>query len=74
MVTLEQALETISQLPPEQQEMLIEIIKNRLIETRRQEIAQDAKVAIAAFHQGQLSHQSVAEVITELRTILSESE
>ncbi|MEH2254527.1 hypothetical protein [Nostoc sp.] len=74
MVTLEQALDTISQLPPEQQEMLIEIIKNRLIETRRQEIAQDAKVAIAAFHQGQLSHQSVAEVITELRTVLSESE
>ncbi|MEH2241260.1 hypothetical protein [Nostoc sp.] len=74
MVTLEQALDTISQLPPEQQEMLIEIIKNRLIETRRQEIAQDAKLAIAAFHQGQLSHQSVAEVITELRTILSESE
>lgn len=74
MVTLEQALDTISQLPPEQQEMLIEIIKNRLIETRRQEIAQDAKVAIAAFHEGQLSHLSVAEVIRELRTILPESE
>lgn len=74
MTTLEQALDTVSKLPLEQQEMLLEIIKNRISETRRQEIAQDSKEAIAAFHQGQLSPKSVAEVITELRTTLLENE
>ncbi|OLT59509.1 hypothetical protein [Moorena bouillonii] len=40
--SLEEALNTVSQLPPEQQAMLVEIIQNRLIESRRQEIAEDA--------------------------------
>ncbi|MBE9168735.1 hypothetical protein IQ238_14875 [Pleurocapsales cyanobacterium LEGE 06147] len=59
MTTLEQALYTVSQLPPDRQEMLIEIIQNRLVETRRQEIAKDAKESIAAFHQGKLKSQSL---------------
>ena len=74
MITLEQALNTVSQLPLEQQQMLLEIIKNRLIETRRQEIAQEAKEAIAAFHQGKLLPKSVTEVIADLRTTLLENE
>lgn len=50
MITLEEAIITVNQLPFEQREMLLEIIKNQMIETRRAEIAQDAKEAIAAFN------------------------
>ena len=50
MVTLSQVLETAMQLPVEQQEMLIEILHNRHIEQRREEIAEDARRSIQAFH------------------------
>ena len=54
MVTLEEAILTVNQLSIEQREMLLEIVKNQMIEARREEIAQDAKEAIAAFHRGEL--------------------
>lgn len=47
MVTLEEAILTVNQLSIEQREMLLEIVKNQMIESRREEIAQDAKEAIA---------------------------
>ena len=72
MTTLEQALNTVNQLPLEQQEMLIEIVNNRLIETRRKEIAQNAKESIEAFHQGTISPQPVEQVIAELRQTLDD--
>jgi hypothetical protein len=52
--------------------MLLEIMGNRLIESRRKEIAQDAQEAIAAFHQGQLTPKAATEVIAELRESLHE--
>lgn len=70
MTTLEQALNTVSQLPIEQQEMLIQIMQNRLIENRRQEIADDAKQAISSFHRGELKPQTADEVIAELQKSL----
>ena len=72
MTTLEQALNTVSQLPIEQQEMLIEIIQNRLIENRRQEIAEDAEKAILSFHKGELKPQTADEVIAELQETLQD--
>jgi hypothetical protein len=68
MVTLEEAILTVNQLPIEQKEMLLEIVKNQMIETRREEIAQDAKEAIAAFHRGELKPQSIEEIISELQS------
>jgi hypothetical protein len=72
MVTLEQALLTVNQLPLEQREMLVEIIKNQLIEARRQEIAEDAQKTIAAFYQGQLQPQPIKTIIAELKATLAE--
>jgi hypothetical protein len=69
--TLEEALQTVSQLPPEQQAMLADIIQNRLIENRRKEIAIDAKASIDAFRQGNLKPQSAENVIAELDNILA---
>ena len=70
MTTLEQALNTVSQLPIEQQQMLIQIMQNRLIEERRQKIADDAKQAISSFHRGELTPQTAEEVIAELQKSL----
>jgi len=72
-ITLDQALDTVMQLPFEQQEMLLDIIHRRHIESRRQEIAQDAQEAIDAFHAGKLKPQPVEEIIAELRQSLDET-
>jgi len=74
MITLEEAILTVNQLPLEQREMLLEIIKNQMIETRREEIAQDAKEAITSFHRGELKPQSVENIISELQATLTENE
>jgi hypothetical protein len=72
-ITLDQAIDTVMQLPVEQQEMLVDIIRNRHIEMRRREIARDAREAIAAFHAGKLKPQPVQEIIMELRQSLNET-
>jgi hypothetical protein len=72
--SLEDALNTVSQLTPEQQAMLVEIIHNRLIEARRREIAEDAKASIVAFHTGELQPQSAAAIIAELQSLSEENQ
>jgi hypothetical protein len=72
-ITLDQALDTVMQLSFEQQEILLDIIHRRHIESRRKEIAQDASEAIAAFHEGKLKPQPVEEIIAELRQSLDET-
>ena len=69
MTTLEEALLTVNQLPIEQREMLVEIVKNQLIENRRQEIAEDAKENIALFRQGKLKPQSIDSILHELNVL-----
>lgn len=66
MVTLEQALVTVNQLPIEEREMLLEIVKNQMIEACRQQMAEDAQKSIALFHQGKLKPQSLESIIAEL--------
>ena len=72
MVTLEEALMTVNQLSIEQREMLLEIVKNQMIEARREEIAQNAKEAITAFHRGELKPQPLEDIISELQETLTE--
>jgi hypothetical protein len=71
-VTLDQAINTATQLPPDQQEMLIDILRKRQIENRRQEIMADANNSIAAFREGQFKVQSAEEAIVELHRTLGE--
>ncbi len=73
MVTLEEAISTVNKLPFEQREMLLEIVKNQMIEDRRAEIAKDAKEAIAAFHRGELKSQPIEDIISELKATLTEN-
>jgi hypothetical protein len=74
VVTLDQVIDTVMQLPLEQQEMLVEIIRRRHVEKRRREIALDAEKSIAAFRAGILRPQSLESIIAELRESLEEEE
>ncbi|MCO6450877.1 MAG: hypothetical protein J5I90_08850 [Caldilineales bacterium] len=69
---LDQAIELAMQLPIEQREILVDVIRKRDIEMRRAEIAADAQTSIAAFHVGQFNNQSASEVIEDLRRSLDE--
>jgi len=65
---------TVNELPIEQREMLIEIVKNQMIESHRDEIAQNAKEAREAFQRGELKPQPLEDIINELKTLLTEDE
>jgi len=71
-ITIDQVLDSINQLSFEQQEMLIDIFRKRLIETRRQKIAQDAQESLSAFRQGQFTAQPADQVVQELHESLDE--
>jgi hemerythrin len=71
MVTLENVLELANQLTDEQQEMLSEIVKKRLHESRRKQIIQDCREAIAEFKAGGLKPMTAHEIIAELELHLN---
>lgn len=64
--TLDYALDVVMQLSLEQREMLIDIVRRRDIEGRRQEIAREAREALEALRRGELKPMSVEEMIQEL--------
>jgi fructose-1-phosphate kinase PfkB-like protein len=73
-VTLDDAIDAASRLPKDQQQMLIEILRNRQIDARRQEIAEDARQTVALFRQGKLVPQSAKDVIAELHEELEQDQ
>ncbi|WP_292710639.1 MULTISPECIES: hypothetical protein [unclassified Nostoc] len=68
---LDRVLDAAMELTLEQQEMLVQILKNRIIESRRDEIASDAAASIAEFQAGKLKVQTAAEAIQELQEYLN---
>ncbi|WP_271252792.1 hypothetical protein [Pseudanabaena sp. Chao 1811] len=74
MVTLAAALEVVEQLSTEQQDMLLQIIRDRQIERRRDEIAQNGREALAAYQAGELKSYTAEEAIAELRNMLDAPE
>jgi U3 small nucleolar ribonucleoprotein component len=74
MVTLTDVLEAVEQLTDEEQETLADIIRQRQIERRRDEIAQNAKEAIAAYRAGLLPSYTAEEAIAELNRYLESDE
>lgn len=69
-ITLDQVIDTALQLPPEQQEMLVDILRRRQIEKRRAEIAADAQKSLSDFRNGKYKSQSAASVIADLHRSL----
>jgi hypothetical protein len=74
MTTLDEVLDAVMGLPAEQQEMLVQIVRQRTIENRREEIAQAVQESISEFRSGKLKVQSAAEVISDLRLLLETEE
>lgn len=64
--TYGQALEFIATLPTEKQEELVETVRNRLIEQRRAEVAQEAVALRQALEEGRLKPRSFEELKEEL--------
>jgi len=74
MVTLAAAIEIVEQLPIDQQDQLVQIIRSRQIERRRDEIAENGREALAAYRAGELKSYTAAEAIVELRNMLDSPE
>lgn len=73
-VALDEIIEAAMQLPPEQLDVLIEALRQRKVDIRREEMAQSASSAIAALREGQLIPQSVESIIADLRQPPEEQE
>ncbi|EGV16352.1 hypothetical protein [Thiocapsa marina] len=73
-VTLDEVINTALQLPPDQREMLIGILRHRQNEARRDEMAADARRSIALFHEGKLKAQSAEDAINDLHGTLADVE
>lgn len=62
----QQAIESVEQLSPDDQALLIEIVRRRLIEQRRDELAEEIAEARAAYQQGKVQRGTVADLMKEL--------
>ncbi len=62
----EQALAYVEQLPTTDQEALLEIVRLRLSEQRRRQIAASAKTTQAAFRAGQASIGTIDDLFRDL--------
>lgn len=74
MLTFEEVLEQVSELPIAQQELLIEIIKRRIVNERRNILARESFEALEEFRRGNLKSLPASECITELRNYLDSPE
>ncbi len=70
MSNLDRILDDAMTLPTNQQEMLVQILQHRIIDRKRDEIAQDAIESLAEFRSGQLKLQTATEAIADLRSFL----
>jgi hypothetical protein len=74
VATLDLALDVAMQLPEEQRAMLLDILKRRAVDDRRNEIAADARTSLAAYRAGEIMPQSADSIIRELRDALETEE
>lgn len=65
-ITFQKALELIESLPENQQEDLIEIIRRRLIEQRRNKIAEGIREAREEYARGEVKMGSIDDLMKEL--------
>ncbi len=62
----QEALELIDRLPTGDQEALVEIVRKRLVDQRRQEIASNAQSTLLALREGRASYGTVDDLRQEL--------
>jgi hypothetical protein len=64
--TFQEALEIVESLPEEQRESLMDIVKRRLIEARRDRLAQNIKEAREEYKRGKTRKGSIADLMNEI--------
>ncbi len=64
--TFQKALEIVESLPEEQRESLMDIVKRRLIEERRDRLAQSIKEARGEYNRGEIEKGTVDDLMNEL--------
>jgi len=62
----QEVIEAVETLPPEDQLMLIDIIRQRLIEQRRSELISEVAEARQAYYRGEVRHGTVVDLMKEL--------
>jgi len=62
----QEAIEMVELLPPDDQVLLIEIIRHRLIQHRRAEMAAEVAEARDAYQRGEVRRGTVADLTKEL--------
>jgi hypothetical protein len=65
-ITFQKALEIIESLPAEQRESLIEVVRRRLIEERRDRLAQSIQEAREEYKRGETKRGTVDDLMHEL--------
>ncbi len=74
MNRLDKLLDDVMQLSLEEKEMLSQILKQRIIENRREQIAIDAQTSLEEFRQGKMKPLTADETIKHLREYLQNPE
>ncbi len=64
--TFQEVIESVEALPPEDQILVIEIIRQRLIQRRRVELAEEIAEARNAYRRGDVHRGTVTDLIKEL--------
>ncbi len=65
-ITFQKALEIIESLPEEQRESLVDIVKHRLIEERRDRLAKSIKEARDEYKRGEIKRGTVDDLMREI--------
>jgi hypothetical protein len=63
---IQQALDQIEKLGAEDQQVVVEIVRQRLIERRRQDIAQNARATVQAFREGRARYGTAEDLQRDL--------
>jgi len=63
----QETIEVVENLPPDDQALLIEIIRRRLIQQRRTELAADIAEARNAYDRGEVRRSGLANLMQELQ-------
>lgn len=66
VVSFGEVLEAADRLPGEEQEMLLQILRQRLLERRREELGRDVRSALNEFKKGQCQPAMPEELMEEV--------
>ncbi len=65
-VTFDEVLDIIESFPEKQRESIVEIVKRRLTEERREQLAQTIKESREEYARGEVSRGTVEDLIREI--------